>query len=154
MPDQVCEPDSPVPRRQDRTGPFRRLSIGALQHLQRRQAGSVLAPVLFKQFFTCVLNHVIRDLEQGVYLRYRHYGSLFDLRRLIAKTNTVKKTVLEALFANDCALMAHTESDLQIIINKFAEASRPFGLTTSLGKNRGSVSVSTCHSCPQTQHLN
>ena len=30
--------------------------------------------------------------------------------------------------------MAHSESDLQIIVNKFAEASRLFGLTISLGK--------------------
>ena len=26
--------------------------------------GCVLAPVLFNLFFTCVLNHAIRDLEQ------------------------------------------------------------------------------------------
>ena len=96
--------------------------------------GCVLAAVLFNLFFTCVLNHAIRDLEQGVYLRHRFDGSLFDHRRLTAKTKTVKKTVLEALFADDCALMAHRESDLQIIVNKFAEASRLFGLTIRLGK--------------------
>ena len=64
--------------------------------------GCVLAPVLFNLFFTCVLNHAAGDLEQGVYLRYRHDDPLFDLRRLTAKTKTVKKTVLEALFADDC----------------------------------------------------
>ena len=42
--------------------------------------GCVLAPVLFNLFFTFVLNHAIRDLEQGVYLRYRLDGLLFDLR--------------------------------------------------------------------------
>ena len=83
---------------------------------------------------SCVLNHATRDLEQGVYLRYRLDGSLFDLRRLTAKTKTVEITVLEALFADDCAVMAHSESDLQIIVNKFAEASRLFCLTISLGK--------------------
>ena len=96
--------------------------------------GCVLAPALFNLFFACVLNHVIRDLEQGVYLRYRLDGSLFDLRRLTAKTNIVKKTVLEALFSDGCAFMAHGESDLQVIVNKNAEASRLFGLTISLGK--------------------
>ena len=74
--------------------------------------GCVLAPVLFNLFFTCVLNHATRDLEEGMYLRYRLDGSLFKLCRLTAKTKTVKKTVLEALFADDCALMAHRESDL------------------------------------------
>ena len=96
--------------------------------------GYVLAPVLFNLFFTCVLNHAVGDLEQGVYLRYRLDGSLFDLRRLTAKTKTVKKTVLEALFADDCVLLAHRESDLQVIVNKFAEAFRLFGFTISLGK--------------------
>ena len=69
-----------------------------------------------------------------MYLRYRLDGYLFDHHRLTAKTKTVEKTVLEALFADDCALMAHRESDLQIMVNKLAEASRLFGLTISLGK--------------------
>ena len=41
---------------------------------------------------------------------------------------------MKALFGDDCALVAHRESDLQIIVNKFAEASRLFGLIISLGK--------------------
>ena len=53
--------------------------------------GCVLVPVLFNLFFTCVLNYAIRDLKQGVYLRYRFDGSLFDLRRQSAKTQTVEK---------------------------------------------------------------
>ena len=97
--------------------------------------GCVLAPpVLFNLFFTCVLNHAIRDLEQGVYQRCRLDGCLFDLRRPTVKSKTVKNTVLEALFADDCVLMAHREYDLPIIVNKFAEASRLLGLTISLSK--------------------
>ncbi|XP_024052555.2 uncharacterized protein LOC112104472, partial [Terrapene carolina triunguis] len=96
--------------------------------------GCVLTPVLFNLFFACVLNHAVKDLDQGIYLKYRHDGSLFDLRRLNAKTKTVQKLLLEALFADNCALMAHTENDLQHIVNKFAEASQLFGLTISLGK--------------------
>ena len=96
--------------------------------------GCVLAPVLFNLFFTCVLSHAIKDLDLGVYLRYRLDGSLFDLRRLNAKTKVVERMIMEALFADDCALMAHKETDLQLIANRFAEASRLFGLTISLGK--------------------
>ena len=95
-----------------------------------------LAPVLFNPFFTYMLNHVFRDLEQGVYLRYRLDGSLFDLRRLTAKTKIVKKTVLEALFADDCALLAHRDFDLQVIVKEFAGVSRLFGLTINLGKTK------------------
>ncbi|KAL8606845.1 hypothetical protein ACOMHN_036483 [Nucella lapillus] len=96
--------------------------------------GCVLAPVLFNLFFTCIISHAVRDIEDGVYIRYRMDGSLFDLRHLSAKTKTINKFILEALFADDCALMAHTESTLQLIVNKFAKASRLFGLTISLGK--------------------
>ena len=49
--------------------------------------GCVLAPVLFNLFFTQVLLHAVRDLKLDVYLKYRLDGSLFDLRRLAAKTN-------------------------------------------------------------------
>ena len=45
-----------------------------------------------------------------------------------------KKKCPEASFADDCALMPHRQSDVQVIVNKFAEASRLFGLTISLGK--------------------
>ncbi|KAL8624261.1 hypothetical protein ACOMHN_027567 [Nucella lapillus] len=59
--------------------------------------GWVLAPVLFNLFFTCVLSH-LPETEDGVYIRYRIDGSLFDLSRLNAKTKTIEKLILEALF--------------------------------------------------------
>ena len=96
--------------------------------------GCVLAPVLFNIFFTSMLSHACKDLDKGVYLKYRLDGSLFDLRRLSAKTKTSLDLLQEALFADDCALVAHSESDLQSMLNRFAEASRLFGLQISLGK--------------------
>ena len=96
--------------------------------------GCVLAPVLFNLFFTCVLTHALRDLKTGNYIRYRLDGSLFDLRRLCAQTKTVEGLIVKALFADDCALLAHSEADLQAIVNKFAEATHLFGLTISIKK--------------------
>ena len=96
--------------------------------------GCVLAPVLFNLYFTQVLCHAVKDLKLAIYIRYRPDGSVFDLRRLAAKTKTSVKLILEALFADDCALMAHDENHLQTIVNHFAKASKMFGLTISLGK--------------------
>ena len=96
--------------------------------------GCVLAPVLYGLFFICVFNYALKYLNQGVYLKYQHDGSLFDLRRLSAKTKTVQRLILEAIFVDNCAHMAHPESDLQHVLSKFAEASQLFGLTISLGK--------------------
>ena len=96
--------------------------------------GCVLAPVLFNLFFTQVLLHAVKDLNLGVYIKYRLDGSFFDLRRLSARRKTLEKLILEALFADDCALMAHKENHLQVIVDRFADAARLFDLTISLGK--------------------
>ena len=96
--------------------------------------GCVLAPVLFNLFFACVLRQAVGNTDKGVYVRFRYDGSIFDLRRLSAKTKTFNSLIQEALFADDCALMAHKPGDLQAMLNSFSDASRQFGLTISLGK--------------------
>lgn len=72
--------------------------------------GCVLAPV----FFMHMLSHADRDLEKGVYIQYRLDGSLFDLRRLSAKTKCS-----EDLLQDDCALVAHDRADLQLTLDRF-----------------------------------
>uniref|UniRef100_K7E3Q4 RNA-directed DNA polymerase n=1 Tax=Monodelphis domestica TaxID=13616 RepID=K7E3Q4_MONDO len=96
--------------------------------------GCILAPVLFNLSFTQVLQHAVMDLNLGIYIKYRRDGSLFDLRRLTAKTKTTERLILEALFADDCALMAHQENHLQTIVDRFSTATKLFGLTISLSK--------------------
>jgi hypothetical protein len=51
-----------------------------------------------------------------------------------AKTKTLTELIQEALFADDCALMAHRPDALQVMLNKFSESSKLFGLTISLAK--------------------
>ncbi|KAM9328407.1 platelet glycoprotein 4 [Pholidichthys leucotaenia] len=72
----------------------------------------VLAPVLFNLFFTCVLRQAVQDLEEGVYIHYQYNCSIFDLRRLTAKTKIVTRLLQEAVFADYCVLMAHKPDDL------------------------------------------
>ena len=69
-----------------------------------------------------------------MYVRFRYDGSIFDLRRLSAKTKTLNSLIQEALFADDCALMAHKPGDLQAMLNSFSDASKQFGLSISLEK--------------------
>ena len=52
--------------------------------------GFVLAPALFN------LSHAVRVIEEGIFLR-----------RLNAKTKYLHQLIQEALFADDCALLAH-----------------------------------------------
>ena len=70
--------------------------------------GCVLAPTLFSTFFSIMLRGA-NDLPDGIYIRFRTDGSLFNLRRLLACTKTIEELITELLFVDDCALLAHSE---------------------------------------------
>ncbi|XP_066285623.1 uncharacterized protein [Branchiostoma lanceolatum] len=91
-------------------------------------------PTLFAIFFSMMLREIKEDLTEGIYIRFRTDGSIFNLRRLLARTKTLEELILDLLFADDCALLAHTEEALQTVVNYFAEACKAFGLTISLKK--------------------
>ena len=96
--------------------------------------GDLLAPTLFSVFFSIVLNDAFRDCNQGIYIRYRSSGKLFNVRRFAAQTKVLFSLVRYLLYADDCDLVAHTESDMQCFMDRLSEACRAFGLTISLDK--------------------
>ena len=73
-------------------------------------------------------------VKQGCVLALVLFTLSIILLDLSAKTKTIQRIILEALFANDFVPMAHTGSDLQHIVAKFTDASQLFGLTICLGK--------------------
>ena len=79
--------------------------------------GGVLAPILFSILFSITLLEAKEDLPYGIYIRFRTDGSLCNLRRLLARTKTIEELITELLFADNCALLTHTEEALQHIIN-------------------------------------
>ena len=91
--------------------------------------GCVLAPTLFSNFFGIMLCEAKEDLSDGIYICFRTDDSLFNLRRLLARTKTIEEVITELLFADDCALLAHTEEALQHIVNRFSDAAKNYGLT-------------------------
>ena len=96
--------------------------------------GCVLAPTLFSIFFSNMLREAKEDLPDGIYIRFRRDGSVFNLRRLLARTKSIEELITELLFADDCAPLAHTEEASQHIVNRFSDAAKNFGLTISLKK--------------------
>ena len=98
--------------------------------------GCVLAPTLFSVFFTMMLKQATTDLDEdeGVYVRYRLNGSLLNLSRLQAHSKTQERLIQNLLFADDAALVAHTERALQRMTSCFPDASLLFGQEVSLKK--------------------
>ena len=77
-----------------------------------------------------MLREAKKDLPDGTYIRFRTDGSLFNLRRVLARTKTIEELITKLLFADDCVLLAHTEEALQHNVNRFFDAAKIFGLTT------------------------
>ena len=96
--------------------------------------GSVLAPPLFSIFFSIMLREAKEDLQGGIYIHFQTEGSLFNLWHLLACTKNIEELITELLFADNCALLAHTKEALQHIVNRFSDAAKNFGLTISLKK--------------------
>ena len=46
----------------------------------------------------------------------------------------MEELITELLFADDCALLAHTEEALQHFVNRFSDAAMNFDITISLKK--------------------
>ena len=81
-----------------------------------------------------LLKYAFSSTNEGVYLHTRSDGQLFRLSRLKAKTKIRQVLVREMLFADDAAVISHTEEGLQTLINQFTSACKEFGLTISIKK--------------------
>lgn len=70
---------------------------------------------MFTVFFSMVLQQATEDLndDDGVHIRFRADSSLYSLRHLQVHTKTMEQLFRELLFADNDALVAHTESTMQ-----------------------------------------
>ena len=83
---------------------------------------------------SAMLTDAFRESKPGINITFRTDGKLFNPRRLEAATN-VKETVLrDFLFADDCALNASEEQEMQAEMDSFSAACNNFGLTISTKK--------------------
>ena len=87
----------------------------------------MLAPFLFNLFYAAMPKEAMSKSKVGIYMRFRTSGKLFNLRRLKASTKVLEELMQDLLYADDCALCAHSEADLQEMCDHFAEAARLFG---------------------------
>ena len=90
--------------------------------------GCIITPTLFANFIAAILHLIGKELPQGIPIRYRTDGRLFNLNRFKAKSKVTLTTIVELQYADDNAIAAHTAEDLQAILNAFAKAYKALGL--------------------------
>ncbi len=96
--------------------------------------GDVLAPTLFLIYFAVVFRVAFRDDPDGIYVKYRTSGRVFNLRRLLSATKVSFALIRDLLYADDCDIVAHTETKLQLFMDSFSGACRALGLEINLKK--------------------
>ena len=94
--------------------------------------GCFIATMLVGTFFGLMLKHAFDTTTEGIYLRTRSDGRLFNLARLGAKTKVSEVFIM--LFADDAAVATHTKEELQSLTDCFSQACKDIGLTISLKK--------------------
>ena len=94
--------------------------------------GCVLAPTLFTLFLAAVMYVANRGIQDGVIVTTRTDGRLFNIGRLKAKTKVRKICSRDLMYADDTALVAHSASSLQQILDRFVAASSAFGLRINI----------------------
>lgn len=96
--------------------------------------GCIAGPILFNLFYAAMLDDATRDTPCGISIRFRCSGKLFNLSRMRASSKVLHDVVQELLYADDCALEAHSQQDIQLICDSFAHSAARYGLTINLQK--------------------
>ena len=96
--------------------------------------GCVLAPALFSMLFSAMLTAAFQDGDNGIPIRYRFDGKLFNLRRLQAKSKVQTEVLDESLFADDMAKGAPTEAKMQKGVDQLSDPCDNYDLPISIKK--------------------
>jgi len=108
--------------------------------------GCVLASVIFNLFLVVITLACCNGLPSnaGIPYTYRLDGSLFNLRRLTAKTKISNDRIYELQYADNDAIPAHSAADLQSSLDTLSTVYRHAGLLVNTKKTLSFIVC--CHS--------
>ena len=89
---------------------------------------------LFSFIFSMMLLSAFKESDLGIEITYRTDGGIYKTQRLKSITKISKALVRDLLYADDCAIVAHSEKDLQEMANALSAATKRYGLTISIKK--------------------
>ncbi|KAG6446097.1 hypothetical protein O3G_MSEX004243 [Manduca sexta] len=81
----------------------------------------VLAPTLFG-IFSLLIKVAFEDAKQGIHMHTRYDGKLYNVSPFLSKCHREDLLADCLLFADDAALVATSQEELQNIMDKFAKA--------------------------------
>ena len=96
--------------------------------------GCMLASTLFSKMFSAMLTDAFQDGDNGIPIRYRFDGKLFNLRRLQAKSKVQTEVLDEGLVADGMAKGAPTEEKMQKGVDQVSDSCDSYDLTISIKK--------------------
>ena len=105
----LIEPPPPPHSNMQGTVQFNGSTSGPFNVCSGVKRGCVLAPILFGIFFALPLKRAFGTSREGIYLRTRSHGRLFNLVRLRAMTKVHEPLIRDMLFACDAAVATHTQ---------------------------------------------
>ncbi|BHF63798.1 hypothetical protein SprV_0200679300 [Sparganum proliferum] len=100
----------------------------------RVKQGCVLTPTLFNLMFSVILMDTYCDERPGIRVAYRTDGQLFNQRRMHFQSRDSTINGDELPFADDCALNAAFDGDMQRSMDLFAAARDNVGLIINTEK--------------------
>ena len=87
--------------------------------------------MFFCLFFALMLKYAYEQSTEGICLHTRPDVKLFNLAHLRAKTKTRQVLIRVMLFADDAALVAHFQEQLQRLLDLFSRTCTNFSITIS-----------------------
>lgn len=96
--------------------------------------GCVLAPTLFALYFAVMVQEVLQTTPEGIRIRFRNVGNLFNLARLKARTKVSYALITEIVYADDLCFVTDSPEGLQRLMANLHKSCRNFGLKINVKK--------------------